>query len=176
MVIKIEEPKAGYDNPTLKLKNMLPFEYVIVSKEFVEPKTGTSKFGEWHCYGITVHEFLSQDPKTGSQVSSKEEVKASFFPSPKTHPQMLDIPVGVKFKIRSEEVEGNKGTFTKYIVELVDKVEGGVNNNNVAPSQTVEERLKGLKDAGTSKADAVAVLSKEFNIGEAILNAKFEAL
>lgn len=185
MVIKIQEPKKEGYKPTLKLSRMLPFEYATVSKQFAEPITGTAQMKDpegnavtknWHLYTLHVEEFKTQNPKTGENITETPNEDYGYFAnSEKVHELIKDIPVGVRFKIRTEEVEGNQGTYNKFVVDMLDEVKEEVSSGNVAPDKTLDERIADLKKAGTSKEDAIAILEKEFDVDGALIGGKYES-
>lgn len=176
MVIKIEEPRKEGQNRQLKLKKLLPAEYAIISKEIAEPMTGTSQYGTWSLFTVKVHEFVSVNTKTLEKTTEKPNESMSFFPSAKAAEQLAEIPVGVRVKITAEEIEGNQGTFTKYVLEKLDKVEEGASAKNTAADVSVEDRIKALKSAGVNKEQAVQILSGEFDLPDTVLDAKYESL
>lgn len=176
MVIKVEEPKKEGNKKQLKLKKLLPAEYAIVEKEIAEPLTGTSSYGTWSLYTVKVHEYVTVDTKTLEKSTVKPNESMGFFPSTKAAEQLAPIPVGVRVKITAEEVEGNQGSFTKYVVEPLDKYEEGASAKNTAADVSVEDRIKALKGAGVSKDQAVQILTGEFDLPDAVLGAKYDSL
>lgn len=174
MAIIIEEPKKEGYNPTLKLKKLLDAEYAVVSKSQADPHTGTSVHGEWHLYTVSVHEYVTVDTKTLTKQDVKDAGECSFFPSAKLHEQIKDLPVGVKFKITMEEVEGNQGTFTKYNAEVLDDVAPAVTAQAATPSVDVDTKIKTLKAGGVDKATVIELVSKEYDIAAEMIGVKYD--
>ena len=174
-MIIIEEPKKEGYKPTLKLKNLLAAEYAVISKTFTDPITGTSIYGEWNNYGIEVHEILSVDPKTLDKSQNADLGEASFFPSPKLHEQIKSIPIGVKMKITAEEIEGKHGTFTKYNAEILDKIEANVTAQSATPGISADDKIKTLKTSGVPRDMVITLVTKEYDLPEAVVGKKYDS-
>jgi hypothetical protein len=132
MVIKLKEDSyknkdgALVTGKELKASSMLPFEYFIASKEFDEPNTGTAKGSdgenfEWTKFSLNVKEYKSNDENTGEVVTVKVNEVCSFFKSAKSFIEpMVDIPVGVDFKVTQIPVDGK--AYKTFVIEVLGDV------------------------------------------------------
>jgi hypothetical protein len=176
MVVKIEKSKKEEYKDTLKMSNMQPFEYVILSKnEFAEPITGTSAHGEWFKFNVLVEEFKTADPATGMPAVETPNEVLGYFCSAKTLIKPLtELPLDVRVKITQESVEGK--AYKVYKMELLDEVAEKVTNEATNPSVSADDKIKTLKAAGVSSDDVVSVVEPQFDMTPEMIKARYEVL
>ena len=176
-MIEIIPDKNEDYKPKLKMKAMLPFEYVIAEKvEFDEPITGNGQYGEWNMYTLEVSEFVTNDAKTGEKVVNTESTKVSYFASKTVHSEIKDLPQNVKFKITAEKKEGKMGEYNVYKVELLDKVEGAPLPSAKNVEVPVDDKIKAMKAGGVSADDVAALVTAQYDVTADFVKKRYEVL
>lgn len=165
MVVKLEKSTNPDYKDTLKVSNMTPKEFVVISKtEFDEPLTGDGKFGPWEKWNVTVHEFNSLDLENGGfdNTSIPAGTEAGFFVSAKGLQKALkDIPLDVKVKITQEAVEGK--SYKLYKVEVLDgSVAPEATAKAATPSVSPAAKIQALKAAGLDLQTVTGLVMKEY--------------
>lgn len=196
MVIEIKKSDDEKYKDTLRVSKLLPFEYVILSKdEYKNPLTGEGTYGEWAKYNVKVHEYKTTNPQTGETATMTPNEVVGWFASGKSLiPKLPSIEVGQQFKVTQIQVEGK--SYSMYKVELINAdgtlTEVRAESNSASssstpapkkeikkteePVQTLDDKIKVMKEGNIPTESFAKILAIEFDTTEEFVTKRVEVL
>ena len=179
MAIKVIKTD-GYDTPQLKFSRLTDTEYLIVSKDFEEPKTGPSKFGgQWYLFGLTLHEYGQSETDTLKAYQGKDVGQVVYLASDNVDPddsekitqgtvlkELLKLPTEEKIKI---SMYTNDKSQRLYRVEKQDTPQ-----DTPQVDSAVEKTIKDLKSVQQPVEQIVKIIQATHDLTEGEIQEIYE--
>ena len=133
---------------------------IKLTLEVAKPvKTGQSKYGEWYLWFARGEKLAKvHDHENKDALVEKYSGRVSFFPTEKMNEELIELcagKLGVEVTIKKVVEEGQRGLFSKYVVEKVS--DGQPPKDSLTPTE-----LKLVKDAITLQKSGFTLTEKDF--------------
>ena len=160
-----ESDKEQEDLPKFDFKSLGVGKSVNITVDGIEPiANGSTQYGEWNLWmGMVEDEDVVLGRKPNLKYMSNYTGKVVFFPSGKTHPQIVKCIDGkdkVKINIKKIEEMGRSRSITRYVVTKVG--EGVIPSSSTLPADVTEQETQIINDATILKKDGYDISEELF--------------